>query len=105
MLVEQNCQFKFREKTFEAGGALVTDERLIAYPATELTLTTGDLNDWHGNKIGTCRVLSSWPIRSYISDRMFSYEAFVDGIRYVGRGCGKGMLLRAKRSPRQRQSL
>lgn len=95
--VEQDCTFIHEGKSFTSGGAVVTDTRLIAYPDTE---TSGNLKDWHGNVIGTCRVLSSWrlPLHCWVSSRMFSYECFVDGVRYVGRGCGKGMILRAKRS-------
>lgn len=98
MFVEQDCTISFEGKTFEAGGAFISPDFLIAYPDTE---TSGALKDWHGNVIGRCNVLSSWRINSWMSSHMFSYECFVDGVRYVGRGCGKGMLLRAKRSPRQ----
>lgn len=72
------------------------DYILIAYPKAN-----GELGDWHGNTIGTWRVLSSWPVRSYIGSTMCSIECRVNGVRYVGRGFGEGMSLNAKRSPRQ----
>lgn len=98
MHIEKNCTIEHNGQSFEFGGAVVSPQYLIAYPDTE---TSGALKDWHGNVIGKCAVLSSWKINSWMSSRMFSYECFVDGVRYVGRGCGKGMILRAKRSPRQ----
>lgn len=98
MFIEQNCTVSVEGQTFESGGAFVSPSHLVAYPDTE---TSGQLKDWHGNVIGKCNVLSSWRIHSHWSSQMFSYECFVDGVRYVGRGMGKGMSLRAKRSPRQ----
>lgn len=95
---ETNCTIEHEGQSFTNNGAFVSDQYLIAYPDTE---TRGELKDWHGNVIGRCNVLSSWRINSWLSSHMFSYECFVDGVRYVGRGCGKGMSLRAKRSPRQ----
>lgn len=94
--IEQDCTIQHEGKTFSSGGAFVSDSYLIAYPTDN-----GILGDWHGKQIGTWRVLSSWPVRSWIGSRMYSIEAKVDGVRYVGRGFGKGMMLRAKRSPIQ----
>lgn len=94
--IETDCTITHQGRQFSAGGAVVTDTHLIAYP-----VANGVLKDWHGNVLGTWRELSSWRIRSYISGRMYSIEARVNGVRYVGRGCGEGMILRAKRSPRQ----
>lgn len=94
--IEQDCTFTHESKSFTSGGAFVTASYLIAYPQAN-----GVLGDWHGNSIGTWRVLSSWRIRSFVSDHMYSIEARVQGVRYVGRGMGQGMILRAKRSPLQ----
>jgi len=97
--VEKDCTFTFQGRTFESGGAVVTDQWIIAYPGKD-----GRLNDWHGQQIGTYRILSTWRTpRSFISSTMSSIECFVNGIRYVGRGAGIGMILRAKRSARQVQ--
>lgn len=94
--VEQDCSIEHEGNTYTSGGAVVTEQYLIAYPGAN-----GVLNDWHGKPLGTWRVLSSWPVRSWIGSRMYSIECYVEGVRYVGRGFGKGMSLRAKRSPRQ----
>ncbi len=94
--VEEDCTFHHEGRTFEAGGAVVTDGWLIAYAGSN-----GVLNDWHGNPLGTWRTLSSWRVQSYIGSHMHSIEARVNGVRYVGRGFGEGMSLRAKRSQRQ----
>lgn len=94
--VEQDCSIEHDGRTFVAGGAVVTEQWLITYPAAN-----GILKDWHGHPLGTWRVLSSWRVRSYIGDQMHSIECRVNGVRYVGRGFGEGMSLRAKRSTRQ----
>jgi hypothetical protein len=95
--IEQDCTFEHNGRKFESGGAVVTDQWLIAYPKKH-----GILGDWHGNAIGTYRILSTWRTpRSFISSTMSSIECFVFGVRYVGRGAGVGMILRAKRSTRQ----
>lgn len=95
--IERNCDFTHQGKTFTAGGAVVTDDLLVAYPGAD-----GKLNDWHGSQIGTYRVMSTWRApRSFVSSTMSTIECFVEGVRYVGRGAGKGMVVRAKRSPRQ----
>ena len=94
--VEQNCTIEHEGRKFEAGGAVITDGYVFGYPKGNV------LQNWHGDMIGTCRVLSTWNTpRSYISPTMSSYEVFANGVRYVGRGAGDGMLLRAKRSPKQ----
>jgi len=92
MFVETNCVVEHEGRKFEAGGAVITDDYIVAYPGKH-----GELNDWHGNKIGTYRIVSSWRIHSYLSDRMFQIESVVNGIAYTGRGMGINMLYRGKR--------
>jgi hypothetical protein len=94
--IESDCTIEHEGRKFTSGGAVVTDKFITAYLGKD-----GILTDWHGKEIGVYRILSSWPIRSYISNRMYSVECFVYGVRYVGRGCGVGMSINAKRSPRQ----
>ncbi len=94
--IERDCTIELQERKFEAGGAVVTDDILIAYPAAN-----GILADWHGAVIGRWNILSYWPVRSCYGSTMYSIEAFVNDIRYVGRGFGVNMILKAKRSPRQ----
>jgi hypothetical protein len=103
--VEQDCTFEHAGRKFEAGGAVVTDKFITAYLKAMCSWSShehsGILTDWHGKQIGTYRVLSSWPIHSFITDRMYSVECFVNGVRYVGRSAGAGMAINAKRSPKQ----
>jgi len=95
--IEQDCTFEHEGRKFTAGGAVVTPDYLVCYPRSD-----GKVCDWHGNVLGECFVLSSWRTpRSFIASRMYSYAVYVNGVRYVGRGAGNSMLLRAKRSKRQ----
>jgi len=94
--VETDCTITHEGRAFTSGGAVVTPEYLIAYPAEG-----GILNDWHGNKIGTYRVISSRPAmffghRSHWSDRYFYMRALVDGRAYSLRGFGVGMIAKGK---------
>lgn len=92
--VERDCTFTFEGRTFESGGAIVTDDAIVAYPREN-----GVLGDWHGNPIGTWKVTSSWPVRSYIGSRMYQIRATLDdGRTYTGRGFGEGMIYRGKRT-------
>jgi hypothetical protein len=54
------------------------------------------LTDWHGAKIGTCFLSSSWRVRSYIGSRMYQIYATVDRRDYVGRGFGEGMAVKLR---------
>ena len=96
--VEQDCTFHFQGKDFTSGGAFVSPDYIIAYPAKD-----GILNDWHGKPLGTWRAISSWklPLTAWVSDRMYQIEATVNGVKYTGRGCGIGMIYRGKRKARQ----
>jgi hypothetical protein len=65
----------------------------------------GTLTDFHGNKIGTYRTLSTWKTpRSYVSSTYSSVEAFVDGKRYTGRSAGRGMRFYGKRSEKGKRN-
>jgi hypothetical protein len=98
--IETNCTVEFNGKTFEAGGAVVTDKFITAYLGK-----AGILQDWHGARIGAYRILSTWRTpRSYVSSTMNSVECFVNGVRYVGRSAGVGMVINAKPSKRQHGS-
>jgi hypothetical protein len=94
---EKDCIFEHEGKKFESGGAFVNEVFLVAYLSKN-----GILSDWHGLPLGTYRILSTWRTpRSFVSSTMNSVECFVHGVRYVGRSCGVGMVIRAKRSPKQ----
>ena len=93
---ETDCVFVHGEDRFEAGGAVVTPDAIIAYPAEG-----GILRDWHGATLGTWRSVASWPVRSYMGTRMHQIETRVDGVTYTGRGFGTGMIYRGKRKAGQ----
>lgn len=94
--IETDCTIQHAGKSFEAGGAVVTDNYIIAYPGDN-----GQLRDWHGKVIGKYRVTSSWPAiffgcQSWQGERMFAMRATVDGREYSLRGFGKGMVARGR---------
>ena len=97
---EKDCVFNFQGRTFEAGGAVVTPEYLIAYPRAN-----GVLGDWHGNPIGTWRATATWLTpRSYVSCTMSQIRARLDdGAIYTGRGAGEGCIFKGKRVVFQRR--
>ena len=95
--IEENCTITHEGKSFTSGGAIVSDNRIVAYPAPN-----GILNDWHGNPIGRYSVTSSRPAiffghRSWQGDRYYYMRAKVDGKRYSLRGFGEGMIATGKR--------
>jgi hypothetical protein len=95
--IEHDCTIHHEGKSFSSGGAVVTENYLIAYPAKG-----GILNDWHGRQIGTYYVISSRPAvffghRSWMADRYFYMRAKVNGIHYSLRGFGTGMIAKGRR--------
>lgn len=92
MYVETDCTIEHDGRTFEFGGAVVTPEGIVAYPAEG-----GVLTDWHGNTLGTWRSVASWPVFSYMGSTMHQIEATVDGTVYTGRGFGIGCIYRGRR--------
>ena len=96
--IEQNCTIEHQGRTFESGGAVVTDQYLIAYPAAGSILT-----DWHGARIGTYSVISSRPAvffgrRSWQGSTYYYMRAtLTNGARYSLRGFGTGMIARGRR--------
>ena len=96
--VETDCKITHEGRTYEAGGAVVTPDRIVAYPGK-----AGVLNDWHGNPIGTYRIVATWKTpRSYVSSTMHQIEACVAGVTYTGRGAGEGMIFIGKRKASRR---
>ena len=96
VFIEQNCTIEHDGRTFESGGAIVTPDHIVAYPKDN-----GVLGDWRGNPIGTWRIMSSWPMNSWMGSHMHQIESTVDGVVYTGRGFGKGMIYRGKRKKNQ----
>ena len=95
--VEKDCIFTIQGKSFESGGAFVSDAYLIAYPSEN-----GILKDWHGREIGTWRTVSTRPAiffghHSWIGSKYYYMRATVDGKVYALRGFGTGMVAKGKR--------
>lgn len=94
--IEQDCTVHHNGHSFTSGGAFVSPDYLIAYPAKD-----GVLNDWHGNPIGTWRTVSSRPARffgyrSCWGERYFYMRGTVSGRTYALRGFGVGMIAKGK---------
>ena len=91
--VEQDCTVKHKGREFTSGGAVVTPDWIIAYLGKD-----GALNDWHGAKLGTYRIASTWRTpRSSMSSTMSQVYATVDGVTYTGRSAGIGMIFQGRR--------
>lgn len=95
--VEKDCTVNFQGRSFESGGAAVSDDYAIAYPDGK-----GNLNDWHGNKIGTYWVVSSRPAvffgqHSWQGSRYFYMRGTIGARTYAFRGFGAGMIAKGKR--------
>ena len=86
------------DRKFSAGGAIVTDNVLVAYPDKG-----GILKDWHGNAIGTYSIISSRPAvffghRSWQGSQYYYMRAHLpNGSFYSIRGFGIGMIAKGKR--------
>lgn len=102
--VETDCTFEFQGKSFTSGGAVVAPDYAIGYPKFEREYigAAGIMDDWHGNKLGECRITGKWSTpRSFISSYYFQIEATINGVKYTGRSAGNGMIWKGKRSKRQ----
>jgi hypothetical protein len=94
--IEKDCTIEHQGRQFTSGGAVVTDQYLVAYPDKG-----GELKDWHGNVLGTWRVIGSRPAvffgyRSWQGSTYYYMRARVGGREYSLRGFGVGMIARGK---------
>lgn len=110
MYVEQDCTIEHEGKTFEAGGSVVTPEYVIGYVRgieerffdhftyrSVEVYGNVEITDWHGNKLGTGKVIAHWPIPNGVySPRMYQVTAVINGRVYKGRSLGNDMLWRGK---------
>ena len=94
--VEQNCTVEHEGRSFSAGGAVVTADRIIAYPGPDNVL-----QDWHGKALGRWKTVASWRRARWTPERMHQIEAVVVGVTYTGRGLGQGMIFRGRRKQRR----
>ncbi len=53
--VETDCTVAHAGQGYTAGGAIVTAQRIIAYPGPDNLL-----QDWHGRPLGRWRAVASW---------------------------------------------
>ena len=89
-------------REFASGGAFVSPSHAVGYPdfprfADRVQESrTGRMKAWDGTDLGSCRIVASWPVRSWVGSRMYQIEATIDGRTYTGRGFGSGMLWRGK---------
>jgi hypothetical protein len=75
----------------------VSPDYLIGYIGKD-----GAVTSWRGEPIGRYRVVSTWPIRSFLSDTMSQVQITTpDGTVYTGRTLGLGMIVKAKRKANQ----
>lgn len=103
--VESDCTIEHDGKTFTSGGAVITPDYAVGYAKFESDMfegVTGDMTDWHGNRLGVARIVSRWQTpRSYVSSHMYQIEACINGVWYTGRCAGSGMIWKGKRCKRQ----
>src|ERR1700691_1873235 len=91
--IERDCVIEHEGRSYEASGAIVSPECIVAYLGRDNVLT-----DWHGNSLGTYRVTSTWRTpRSYVSTTMSQVRAIVNGVTYTGRSAGQGMIYCGRR--------
>lgn len=91
--IEKDCTIEHEGHKFECGGAIVTDDYVVAYMAATFQAIT----DWHGKQLSTdVKVTASWPIRSFMSSTMYQIKARINGKWYTGRTLGAGMLIRMR---------
>jgi hypothetical protein len=92
--VEQDCIVTHEGRSYEAGGAVVTDQYVVGYTTNDMT----GITTWHGEHLGTARVVSSWAQpNSWIGSRQYQVQATINGTRYSGRTMGGGMIWRGRR--------
>jgi len=83
---------EFEGREFSNMGAFVSDEYAVGYMSNDMR----SVQTWSGEFLGHAKVISSWRINSYMSDRMFQVEVVIDDKRFTGRTLGEGMLWRGK---------
>jgi hypothetical protein len=95
--VEKDCVFEHGGRKFESGGAVACHGLVTGY--VKMTPHGLGLFSWHGDFLFVIlRQTSSWRIRSVWGTHMRSYEAWIDGRKWIGRGVGEEMVLHLRPS-------
>ena len=90
---EGPCTITHEGEVVTAEGTYIDRHRIVAYLGKDNMLT-----DWHGEQIGTYHITHTWPTPgSPVSETMSQVEANVDGMVFIGRSAGVGMIFRGKR--------
>ena len=88
----ETATMHFQGRSFTAGGAVVTPDRIFAY-----TDGKGGLTDFEGHVLGTYRVTSTWrQATRYNWTRMTAVVAYVNGQFWHGRQGDMGNLIRLR---------
>lgn len=93
----EECTIRHEGRCFSARGAEVGGGRATGY------LHQADGGAWYlggfdGRRLGACQITATWRTpRSSLSDIMVQAKCKIDGVWYIGRGAGDGMLWRGKR--------
>jgi hypothetical protein len=95
--IEHDCTISHEDHNYTAGGAYVSDDYCIAYPGKGSVLY-----NWHGEPIGTYRVLSTrlaifFGYHSWQGNRYYYMHGTIDGKTYSLRGFGPGTVAKGKR--------
>lgn len=93
MFIEKDCTFELEGRTFESGGAVVTENYVIGYMSSDMKR----IQTWRREHItDNVKITSSWRVRSFISDKQYQIRALINGRWFTGRTAGGGMIIRLK---------
>jgi hypothetical protein len=104
--VEQNCAIEHQGRKFESGGAFYDGQRAVGYVGKRKDSDKHwsgayHLTNWHGCSIGHCYLAKRWRVRSYVGSYMYQIYAWIEGVKYTGRGFGESMSVNLKRCAKQ----
>ena len=89
--IEQSCSERHKNRKCKPRAAVITSDSAVAYYSGGMEAgSTGDISDWHGQKLGDAVVKSRWPVWStdrprIVSSWMLQVEAVIDSVVYSGR--------------------
>lgn len=100
--VETDCKFEFQGNSFESGGAVLSHTRCSVY----LAATGTDVLSFHGDKLGTFRVITKTrtPNSWVSSHRYYVAISLSNGYDYHARCHGPGFIAHARRYKHQKRT-